>query len=136
LGAETTENMFSNKLFWLCTAFLLFTPDGFKAEECCKEKMVGGVSYTLLPERFDNPLPNQCLSACVYTEAGRSSPKFCFARGDLPTECLSKTYPSDLATGRDVNQFAVRHAVPHIPWPSWRLNWCPRRIGNDPNKYI
>jgi len=59
-------------------------------EECCTRKMVGSVSYTLLPAATSHrELPNQCRNDCVYTVSGTSSPKFCFARGDLPTQCLS-----------------------------------------------
>ena len=49
--------------------------------ECCTEKMVGNVSYTLLPGTFHGELPSQCLNGCVYTVSGTSSPKFCFAKG-------------------------------------------------------
>jgi len=57
--------------------------------ECCTEKRVGSVSYTLLSDTFDGELPRQCLNSCVYTVSGTSSKKFCFAKGDLPTECLN-----------------------------------------------
>ena len=54
----------------------------WQAAECCQEKTVGGVSYSLLPEAFHGSLPHQCLTSCVYTKTGiLSSPKFCFARG-------------------------------------------------------
>merc|ERR1712180_34227 len=95
LVADPQDNMFSKKIFWLAYALLLI---GVQAEfhqmdvhaqaaECCQEKMVGGVSYSLLPEAFDGSLPHQCLTSCVYTKTGMSSPKFCFARGELATEC-------------------------------------------------
>merc|ERR1719222_487643 len=59
-------------------------------DECCPRKMVGSVSYTLLPSATSpRELPSQCRNDCVYTVSGTSSPKFCFARGDLPTRCLS-----------------------------------------------
>jgi len=67
-------------------------------EECCSRKMVGSVSYTLLPPTSHTLLPgpsppelphHQCLNHCVYTVSGTSTPKFCFGTGDLPTECLS-----------------------------------------------
>ena len=44
-----------------------------------------------------------------------------------------------LLLGRDFKQLAVGPDKPNEPelaWPSWRLNWCPRKIGNDPNRYI
>merc|ERR1719370_599280 len=61
---------------------------GPPVEECCAEKMVGSVSYTLAEAPFRGAIPHQCLNDCVYTVTGTSSPKFCFQRGDLPTECL------------------------------------------------
>ena len=61
-----------------CFALNIF----WQAAECCQEKTVGGVSYSLLPEAFHGSLPHQCLTSCVYTKTGiLSSPKFCFARG-------------------------------------------------------
>merc|ERR1711872_819482 len=95
LVAEPQDNMFSKKIFWFGSALLLIgvqaqshQMDGHaQASECCQEKTVGGVSYSLLPEAFHGSLPHQCLTSCVYTKNGMSSPKFCFARGDLATEC-------------------------------------------------
>jgi len=88
--------MFSKKIFWLGSALLLIGVQAqthqmmeghAQAAECCQEKTVGGVSYSLLPEAFHGSLPHQCLTSCVYTKTGMSSPKFCFARGDLATDC-------------------------------------------------
>merc|ERR1711872_602407 len=96
LVAEPQDSMFSKKIFWLCSAALLIgvqaqshqMRENVQAAACCQEKTVGGVSYSLLPEAFHGSLPHQCLTSCVYTKAGvLSSPKFCFARGDLATEC-------------------------------------------------
>merc|ERR1712013_31187 len=96
LVAEPQENMFSKKIFWFGSALLLIGVQAqshqmgahAQAAECCQEKTVGGVSYSLLPEAFHGSLPHQCLTSCVYTKTGvLSSPKFCFARGDLATEC-------------------------------------------------
>jgi len=57
--------------------------------ECCAQKMVGDDHYTLWHDLFHRSLPYECLNDCVYTKTGTSSPKFCFVRGDLRTECLS-----------------------------------------------
>lgn len=83
--------MFLTNLPWLGKAFLLTTTIAMVESRwgCCTEKMVGSVSYTLLDAAFHGELPHQCLNDCVYTVSGTSSPKFCFQRGDLPTECLS-----------------------------------------------
>merc|ERR1711973_538822 len=96
LVAEPQDNMLSKKIFWLGSALLLIgvqaqdhpMMEHAQAAECCQEKTVGGVSYSLLPEAFHGSLPHECLTSCVYTKTGvLSSPKFCFARGDLATEC-------------------------------------------------
>merc|ERR1711973_30936 len=96
LVAEPQDNMFSKQIFCLGSAFLLIGVQAqshqmgahTQAAECCQEKTVGGVSYSLLTEAFHGSLPHQCLTSCVYTKTGiLSSPKFCFARGDLATEC-------------------------------------------------
>ena len=50
-------------------------------QECCQEKNVGNVSYTLLADQYLGKLPDHCLNDCVYTIINSSSPKFCFARG-------------------------------------------------------
>merc|ERR1712156_361604 len=97
LVAEPQGNMFSKKIFWLGSALLLIGVQAqshqmnvhAQAAQCCQEKTVGGVSYSLLPEAYHGSLPHQCLTGCVYTKTGiLSSPKFCFARGDLATECM------------------------------------------------
>jgi len=79
--------MFPNNLI---SAFLILTVSGVEsqAEECCLEKLVGATSYTLLPDVLhSSELPGGCHNNCVYTVTGTSTPKFCFGRGDLPTEC-------------------------------------------------
>merc|ERR1719204_2127252 len=62
--------------------------------------MVDGVSYSLLSKGVDGSLPTECLNPCIYTKSGMSSPKFCFARGDLFAECLSDTSPPTEARGK------------------------------------
>jgi len=74
------------------------------AEECCTEKMVGSVSYTLLDGPFRGQIPHQCLNDCVYTVSGTSSPKFCFERGDLPTQCLSAEPEVSVTGGSSPNE--------------------------------
>merc|ERR1712066_702557 len=59
-------------------------------EKCCTKKMVGNISYTLSADFFQGELPSQCRNGCVYTVTGTARPKFCFQRGDLPTECISE----------------------------------------------
>ena len=84
--------MILNNLLWLDKAFLLIAIGIARVEsqnivvpptkeECCTEKMVGSVSYTLLPDLFHGTIPHQCLNHCVYTVTDTLSPKFCFQRG-------------------------------------------------------
>jgi len=82
--------MFLTNPSWFIAVAFFFAMVKAEAEECCAEKVVGSVSYTLLPDAvFDGEIPGQCINNCLYTVTGTSSPKFCFGRGDLPTECLS-----------------------------------------------
>jgi len=78
------------KAFFLLTIDMVESESPPIHEECCFEKMVGGVSYSLFHDVFHGSIPHQCLSGCVYTRSGTSSPKFCFQRGDLRAECLSE----------------------------------------------
>merc|ERR1712032_1167554 len=78
------------KTFFLLTIAMVESESPPIHEECCSEKVVGGVSYSLFHDIFHGSIPHQCLNSCVYTRSGTSSPKFCFQRGDLPTECLAK----------------------------------------------
>ena len=73
--------MFLTNPSQLATVLLLLTGAMVEAQECCTEKSVGSVSYTLLPDTFRGELPSQCLNGCVYTVSGTSSPKFCFVKG-------------------------------------------------------
>merc|ERR1712055_644295 len=104
LVPEPHDKMFSKKIFLLGSALLLIGVQAqihqmnghAQAAECCQEKTVGGVSYSLLPGAFHGSLPHQCLTSCVYTKTGMlSSPKFCFARGDLATECRDPPPPAE-----------------------------------------
>merc|ERR1712172_165579 len=63
-------------------------------EECCAQKVVGNVFYTLFHDVFHGSIPHQCLNNCIYTKTGTSSPKYCFEKGDLQTECLSGDHGS------------------------------------------
>ena len=74
---------------------------GAAEDECCKEKKVGSVVYTLLPpDHADRKLPHQCLNNCVYTLAGTLRPKFCFQKGSsnvTPLEELGFPYRTILS---------------------------------------
>merc|ERR1711971_1258597 len=63
-------------------------------EECCAQKVVGNVFYTLFHDVFHGSIPHQCLNNCIYTKTGTSSPKYFFEKGDFQTECLSGNHGS------------------------------------------
>merc|ERR1712181_110375 len=90
----------TNLSLLLATLLLLLTPaKGEGKDFCCKEKMVGTVNYTLQPNNHHHLLPLACLDNCVYTVANTSTPKYCFEKGDLLTECLSdQTEPTAAST--------------------------------------
>merc|ERR1712181_190941 len=70
-----------------------------EGNDCCEEKKVGSVSYTL-HQPHSHSLSEQCLDNCVYTILGSTTPKYCFQQGDLPTECLSDTTTTTTTTPR------------------------------------
>jgi len=105
--------MFLHKLvnaFFLLTIAMVESESPPMFEECCTEKVVGGVSYSLFHDVFHGSIPHQCLNNCVFTRTGTSSPKFCFQRGDLPTECLSEV-PVGLIGGSVTAMVLVKSAT-------------------------
>jgi len=56
--------------------------------ECCKEKIVGGVRYVNVGYDSTGKTTNfQCLSPCLFEKEGGAGGKYCFAAGDLRVEC-------------------------------------------------
>merc|ERR1712013_343491 len=68
----------------LVTLLLGFT-NGASIPECCKEKMVGGVSY-VLKEETDTERYG-CKSNCVFERVDSPGSKYCFKEGDLEVVC-------------------------------------------------
>ena len=71
-------------------------PNWGEAGECCRRKVVGGITYRLverLPIAFTYPY--YCSTNCVYMTEG-SDVKFCFKPGGLESECFDDggTWPS------------------------------------------
>ena len=58
---------------------------GASIPECCKEKMVGGVSY-VLKEETDTERYG-CKSNCVFERVDSPGSKYCFKEGDLEVVC-------------------------------------------------
>ena len=53
--------------------------------ECCKEKIVGGIAYTLVDET--DTIMYGCKSNCVFEKKGSPGSRFCFKEGDLEVVC-------------------------------------------------
>merc|ERR1712216_643261 len=91
-------NLTNLSLLFTALLLLLTHSKGEGKDFCCKEKKVGSTNYTLQPYNH-HLLPLACLDNCVYTVANTSTPKYCFEKGDLATECLSdKTEPTAAST--------------------------------------
>ena len=73
----------------LAACFLFAAAVEARAEkECCTEKKVGSVDYTLWPGgAFQGQIPDSCLNNCVYTITGTANPKFCFKTGSVTRLC-------------------------------------------------
>merc|ERR1719315_618963 len=59
--------------------------EGASIPECCKEKMVGGVSYVLVEETDTGRYG--CHSNCVFEKVDSPGSRFCFKEGDLEVVC-------------------------------------------------
>ena len=79
----------ANLSFLVAATFLLAAAVEARAEkECCAEKKVGSVDYTLWPAgAFQGQIPDSCLNNCVYTITGTANPKFCFKTGSVTRLC-------------------------------------------------
>jgi len=70
-------------------------------ENCCKEKTVGNITYTLLPEFPDiDTHPKSAKDGCIYTVKGDpSGERFAFEHGHLPVECFDENQtPTTITT--------------------------------------
>merc|ERR1712142_467455 len=76
----------------LCCILLLLNIalKGYDAvEECCQSKTVGGVHYELRVNASE-AVPDRCFSKCIYEAPTIPGTRFCFARGNLPVECVKQ----------------------------------------------
>jgi len=64
---------------------MLLYSNSAAGQGCCKMKVVGGATYTLLGEEDTSVF--SCLDKCTYKKEGEADSKYCFAEGDLQTEC-------------------------------------------------
>ena len=72
---------------------------GKSLNECCTEKTVGGIRYTLVESGVETSSYG-CEKACVYEQVEKEGSRFCFKAGHLPVECNRHTI-GNLAYGSD-----------------------------------
>merc|ERR1712179_17536 len=75
-------------LLGLCVVVLLArsaTATTFSPATCCKDKSVGGVSYSLVEET--DTVRYGCKSNCVYEMVARPGSRICFKEGNLQVVC-------------------------------------------------
>ena len=57
--------------------------------ECCYEKQVGNVTYTLV-ERSHTTMAYDCVDDCIYKEKNVEDLRVCFRSGHLPVTCVKE----------------------------------------------
>merc|ERR1719410_1654374 len=74
-------------------------PNWGEAGECCRRKVVGGITYRLV-ERSNLAFtyPYYCSTNCVYMTEG-SDVKYCFRPGGLESECFDEGGSNHNMTG-------------------------------------
>jgi len=75
-------------MFLLLILTITFSLAAKIPEPCCSRKTVGDLSYTLV-NKDDTSIASRygCISNCVYQQDNLPGSLFCFAVGDLPTNC-------------------------------------------------
>jgi len=75
-------------MFLLLILTITFSLGAKIPEPCCSRKTVGDLSYTLVNSE-DTSIASRygCISNCVYQQDDLPGSLFCFAVGDLPTNC-------------------------------------------------
>jgi len=89
-------------MFLILIITITFTLAAKIPEPCCSKKTVGDLSYTLVNSE-DTSIASRygCKSNCVYQQDDSPGALFCFAVGDLPTNCadaVSVTASTKLTT--------------------------------------
>ena len=78
---------------------------------------------TTCEECYENNIVSQDLIQSICSTCSDVCPlthvMFCLLCSSNPSECSTITAPHIITT-----------------FPSWRLNWCPRRIGGNPNRHF
>ena len=76
------------------------TPED-SVKDCCQEKTVGNITYTLLPGLPDaDSHPTTAKDGCIYTVKGDpSGPIYAFEPGHLPVKCKEEN-TNGIASGK------------------------------------
>ena len=73
---------------WSCSLEASTAEVTASVANCCNEKTVGSITYTLVPGLPDRDThPTTAKDGCVYQKKGSPEEKFAFASGDLPVQC-------------------------------------------------
>ena len=60
-----------------------------KKDDCCYEKQVGNVTYTLV-DRSSTTVAYNCLDDYIYEEKNIEGSRVCFRTGHLPVTCVKE----------------------------------------------
>ena len=61
-----------------------------KKRDCCYEKLVGNVTYTLV-EKSNTAVAYNCVDNCIYKENNFEGSRVCFRSGHLPVTCVRES---------------------------------------------
>jgi len=96
-------------MFLLLILTITFSLGAKIPEPCCSRKTVGDLSYTLVNSE-DTSIASRygCISNCVYQQDDLPGSLFCFAVGDLPTNCTGAvSVPTTLKEPTTTTQSAI-----------------------------
>ena len=77
-----------------------------KTSDCCYEKQVGNVTYTLV-ERSKTTMAYNCVDNCIYKENSVEGSRVCFRTGYLPVTCLRESGKSLAILNSKVTLFNI-----------------------------
>merc|ERR1712215_107430 len=94
--------VFKSRLLNFITIFGFLGICQASEDGCCSMKSVGGIKYNLM-ENAGVEVPENCMSQCIYEQEGNPNSRFCFARGSLPVECISRARLLNIESKLDIS---------------------------------